>query len=80
MYPDKDCILFFEGLVPGEGFHHMLMYSLLAVFSWFPSNGTPLVPNTGMGVRIKHVFIMLTLDSKDHALVYSSRSGGVVTA
>jgi hypothetical protein len=32
-YPDKDCILFLEGLVPGEGFHHLLMYSLLAVFS-----------------------------------------------
>jgi hypothetical protein len=35
-YPDKDCILFLEGLVPGEGFHHLLMYSLLAVFSWVP--------------------------------------------
>ena len=21
-YPDKDCIPFLEGLVPGEGFHH----------------------------------------------------------
>jgi len=49
VYPDKDCILFLEDLVPGEGFHHVLMYSLLAVFSWFPSNGTPPVPNTGMG-------------------------------
>ena len=31
-YPDKDCVLFLEGLVPEEGFHHLLMYSLLAVF------------------------------------------------
>ena len=49
LYPDKESILFFEDFVPGEGFHHGLMYSVLAVFSWFPSNGTPLVPNTGMG-------------------------------
>ena len=35
-YPDKDCILFHEGLVPGEGFHHLLMYSLLTVFPWVP--------------------------------------------
>jgi hypothetical protein len=32
-YPDKDCTLFLEGLVPGEGYHPLLMYSLLAVFS-----------------------------------------------
>ena len=36
LYPDKDCILFLEDLVPGEGFHHLLMYSLLTVFSWVP--------------------------------------------
>ena len=33
LYPDKDCILFLVGLLPGEGFHHILMYSLLAVSS-----------------------------------------------
>ena len=49
LYPDKDCILFLEDLVPGEGFHHLLMHSLLAVFSWFPLSGTPPEPNTGMG-------------------------------
>ena len=49
LYPDKDCILFLKDLVPGEGFRHGLMYSLLAVFSWFPLSGTPPVPNTGMG-------------------------------
>ena len=80
LYPDKECTLFLEDLVPGEGFHHVLMYSLLTVFSWFPSNGTPPVPNTGRGGGVNHAFNIITLDSGDHACVNSCRLGGVVTA
>jgi hypothetical protein len=80
MYPDKDCSLFFEDLVPGEGLHHVLMYSLLAVFHGSRQTELHLFLIREWGVWIKHVFNIITLDSGDHACVYRFRSGGVVTA